>query len=210
VTRRPVGSDFGAVTAPEATRGRRRATPRYGSPVQKRPPTWLAPVRGSVLAALVTLLTAIGHVAGGGTLAALSPLAVLVPLLATALVALAERCRGLVATVVALGAGQAALHLLLLVMADHGHAPGTAFSGAAMVAAHGVATLATAAVLTTADATVTALFRAVRRAVPRRARTAPVDVAPPNRPVPDTAVPLVASLVRLTAHVRRGPPPLPC
>ena len=29
---------------------------------------WLAPVRGAVLAALVTLLTATGHLLGGGTL----------------------------------------------------------------------------------------------------------------------------------------------
>jgi hypothetical protein len=174
--------------------------------VQKRPPAWLAPVRGSVLAALVTLLTATGHVVGGGTLAALSPLVVFVPLLATALVALAERCRGLVATLTALGAGQVGLHVLLLVLSSHNHGIPTAVPGATMVAAHAVATLATAAVVTFADTTVTALLGALQRVLPRRLRSVPVDVAPPNRPVPDAAVPLLASLVALTAHVRRGPP----
>ena len=86
------------------------ATLRYGADVRQRPVGWLAPVRGAVLAALITLLTATGHVVGGGTVVSLSPLAVLVPLLATVLVALAERCRGIVATLLTLGAGQLALH----------------------------------------------------------------------------------------------------
>jgi hypothetical protein len=209
VTREPVGSDFGTATAPGATAGRRRGAPRYGSPVQKRLPVWLAPVRGAVLAALVTLLTATGHVVGGGTLAGLSPLAVLVPLLGTVLVALAERCRGLAATLVALGAGQLGLHVVLLLLSAHDHARPAALTGAAMVAAHAVATLAIAAVLSSADATVTALLGSLRRVLPRRLPIAPVDVAPPTRPVPDAAVPLVAGLIPLTAHVRRGPP-LPC
>ena len=88
----------------------------------QRSPVRPARLRGSVLAALVTLLTVAGHVAGGGTVAGLSPLAVLVPLLALVLVTLAERCRGPVATVALLGAGQLGLHLLLQVLSPHGHA----------------------------------------------------------------------------------------
>ena len=118
---------------------RRRRTVRYGAPVRQRPP-WLAPVRGVLLASLATLLTAVGHVAGGGSLEQLSPLAVLVPMLATVLVAVAERCRGVVAVLAALGVGQAVLHYLLVVLTTHGH--GAAVPALSMVAAHAVATLA--------------------------------------------------------------------
>jgi hypothetical protein len=163
-------------------------------------------VRGSILAALVTLLTATGHVVGGGTLVGLSPLAVLVPLLATVLVATAERCRGVVATLVALGAGQLGLHYLLVVLTAHGHRGTAAISTATMVAAHVGATLVTAVVMAYADAAVTALVTALQRIRPRRPRVDAVDVMPPARPIPDAAVPLFASLVLVAAHTRRGPP----
>jgi hypothetical protein len=163
-------------------------------------------VRGSILAALATLLTATGHVVGGGSLVGLSPLAVLVPMLATVLVAVAERCRGVAATLLALGAGQVALHYLMVVLTVHGHrAPGT-FSTVAMVVGHAVATLAIAVVLAHADAATAALLGALRRIRLRRPRTGVVDVAPPVCPVPDAAVPLLAGLVTLAAHARRGPP----
>ena len=182
-------------------------TLRYGARVQQRPAVWLAPVRGAILAALVTLLTATGHLLGGGTLAGLSPLAVLVPLLATVLVAVAERCRGILAMLAALGAGQLVLHYLLVVLTAHAHiGPDAVFSGSAMPAAHAVATLATAVVLSRADAAVTALVAAFGRILPRRLRVAAVDVAPPACPVPDPDVPLAASLALVAAHARRGPP----
>jgi hypothetical protein len=161
-------------------------------------------VRGTVLAALVTLLTATGHVAGGGSLADLSPLAVLVPLLAQVLVAAADRCRGLPAVLVALGSGQLALHHLLVVLTAHDSAG--ADTGSAMLAAHAVATLATAVVVNHADATLAALLAASRRLLPRRPTVAAVDVAPPVRPVPSADVPLVAGPALLAAHARRGPP----
>ena len=63
-------------------------------------------MRGTLLAALVTLLTATGHLLGGGTVVDLSPFVVLVPMLATVVVALAERCRGLLRTVGVLALGQ--------------------------------------------------------------------------------------------------------
>jgi hypothetical protein len=160
-------------------------------------------VRGTVLAALVTLLTATGHVVGGGSLADLSPLAVLVPLLAQVLVAAADRCRGLPAVLITLGAGQLALHHLLLVLTAHDSSG--AGSGPAMPAAHAVATLATAVVVTYADATLAALLAASRR-LPRRPTVAAVDVVPPVRPVPSADVPLVAGPALLAAHARRGPP----
>jgi hypothetical protein len=192
------------MSRPSAGCLRRRAL-RYRAPVQQRPAGWLAPARGALLAALATLLTATGHVVAGGTLQDLSPFAVLVPLLATVLITLAERCRGIVATLVALGAGQICLHYLLVVLSAHAGAQAT-YSTTSMVAAHAVATLVTAAVVAHADAAVTALVTAVRRILPRRLRLPAVDVPLPARPVPDADVPLLASVGLTAAHARRGPP----
>jgi hypothetical protein len=178
-------------------------TVRYGAPVRQRP-SWLAPVRGVLLAVLSTLLTAVGHVAGGGSLEQLTPLAVLVPMLATVLVALAERCRGVVAVLAALGAGQAVLHYLLAVLTEHGHS--AAVPGLSMVAAHAVATLALAPVVCSADAAVTGLAVALRRILPRRPRVRAVEVPLPTRAVPATGVPLLVSVCFVAAHARRGPP----
>jgi hypothetical protein len=175
--------------------------------VQQRPPIWLAPTRGSLLAGLVTLLTATGHLAGGAPVQHLSPLVVLVPLLVTVLVAVAGRCRGVVAVLSTLGVGQAVLHQLLTVLAAHDHVAGaTALPAAAMVTAHAVATVATAVLVSHADTAVAALAAALRRVLPRRTRPAVVNVAPPARAVPAADVPLRATLGLVAAHSRRGPP----
>ena len=114
----------------------------YGADVPQRPVVWLAPVRGMLLTALATLLTATGHVIAGGTVVDLSPFVVLVPMLATVVIALAERCHGLLRTVGVLALGQAALHFLLIVLSAHDHHVGSEpVSGTAMVAAHAVVTL---------------------------------------------------------------------
>ena len=182
---------------------RRRRTVRYGAPVRQRP-AWLAPVRGVLLASLATLLTAVGHVAGGGSLEQLSPLAVLVPMLATVLVAVAERCRGVVAVLAALGVGQAVLHYLLVVLTAHGH--GAAVPALSMVAAHAVATLVLAPVVCSADAAVAGLAGALRRILPRRPRVRAVAVPLPTRAVPAADVPLLVSAGVVAVHARRGPP----
>ena len=161
-------------------------------------------MRGGLLAALATLLTTVGHLVGGGSLEQLSPLAVLVPMLATVLVALAERCRGLVAVLAVLGAGQVALHYLLVLLTAHGHS--ATMPALSMVAAHAVATLALAPVVCSADAAVTGLVGALRRILPRRVRVPAVEVPLPTRAVPDADVPLLASVGLVAAHARRGPP----
>jgi hypothetical protein len=172
---------------------------RYGAPVQL--------LRGALLAALATLLTATGHVVAGGTLTDLTPFAVLVPLLATVFITLAERCRGTVAMLAALGAGQVCLHYLLVLLTAHDHGPAhAAVPAGPMIAGHAVATLVTAAVVARADAAVTALVTAVRRILPRRLRLPAVHVPLPTRPVPDADVPLLASVALTAAHARRGPP----
>lgn len=178
---------------------------RYGARVRQQPVTWLAPARGVLLAAVTTLLTATGHVAGGGALPGLAPLAVLVPLLATVLVALAERCRGLLAVLSALGAGQVALHYLLVVLTAHGHAVAT-FPTGSMLAAHAVSTLLLAPVVCGADAAVTGLGAALRRVLPRRLTVPAADAPLPPRAVPAADVPLRTAVRLAAAHARRGPP----
>jgi hypothetical protein len=196
---RPTGS--GRPRTGGAVRG--GLTVRYGAPVRPRP-SWLAPVRGVLLAVLATLLTAVGHLAGGGSLEQLSPLAVLVPMLATVLVALAERCRSVVGVLLALGAGQAVLHYLLAILTAHGHH--AAVPALSMVAAHAVATLVLAPVVCCADAAVAGLVGALYRLLPRRLRVRAVEVPLPTRAVPDADAALLPCAGLVAAHARRGPP----
>lgn len=102
-------------------------------------------MRGTALAALSTLLTAVGHLAGGGTVPALGLLLVLFPLLAGVFVTIAERCRGARGTIVTLAAGQLALHAVLVVLhpAHEVLAPAIT-SGAGMAAMHAAVTLVSA------------------------------------------------------------------
>lgn len=158
-------------------------------------------LRGVALAALSALLTTIGHAAAGGGLPDVSVLVVVVPLLAAAFVALAERTHGPLATLLVLGAGQLVLHLTLAAL----H-PMPAGNGIAMLGCHAVITLITAVAIRYADAAVLAVAAALRRVVPRR-------LTPPcaDRPLPTCAVPapdLPARRARMltVADVRRGPP----
>lgn len=172
-------------------------------------------LRAGVLAAFSAVLTAAGHVAGGGRLPDLTVLVVLLPLLAGLFTTVAERLRTPVGTIVVLGAGQLALHELIELlspahathhaMAAH-YAPALPPStGAGMLAIHALATLVTAVALRFADRAIAAVGAALRRAV----RRPPVLCA--DRPLATLAGPGPAVTLRLAcalaaAHVRRGPP----
>jgi hypothetical protein len=162
--------------------------------------------RGAVLACLSALLTGVGHVAGGGTVGDLGLLVVLLPLLAVVFVSLAERSRTPLGTVASLGAGQAALHCLMVLL----HAPADAgpslLGGPSMLVMHAIVTLVSAVGLRHADHASAALAAALRRVVPRRLAPFPVE-----RPLVTFAVPgpeLSARIARVlaVAHARRGPP----
>lgn len=165
------------------------------------------PVRGAALAVLTTLLTGVGHVAGGGTVPDLAVLAVLFPLLAAVLVELAERCHGTARTIATLGAGQLALHeLMVLLHPVHQLTDPVVPPGARMLGLHAAVTLVLAVVLRYADAAGTGLVAALRRVVPRRLSPLPADRPLPTRAVPGSAVPARLARVLAVAHVRRGPP----
>ncbi|HZG90252.1 MAG TPA: hypothetical protein VEZ42_08560 [Pseudonocardia sp.] len=169
---------------------------------------WARGSRGGVLVALTALLTAVGHLAGGGSVPDLALLVVLLPLLAWPVVAVAERCRGPVGTAAVLGAGQFGLHLVMVAVHDQHHAlhDPAALTGPTMVAVHAAVTAVSVLALRHADRGLAALGAALRRVVPRR-------IAPPaaDRPlavpvVPGPAVPARIARALAVTHVRRGPP----
>jgi hypothetical protein len=170
-------------------------------------------LRASVLAGLCAVLTALGHLAGGGIVADLTMLVVLLPLLAGVFTTLAERARTGLGTLAVLGLGQLALHQMIELPnpthpahAAH-HGIGSELpAGAGMVAAHAVATLITAAALRYADRALDWLRAALRRVAPRRP---PVLYA--DRPLATLATPEPAVALRLARALagvqdRRGPP----
>lgn len=184
-----------------APRARSAGPPRGPS----TPPT-VGLLRGGALATLSALLTAVGHVAGGGALPDLTLLAVLLPLLAAVFVSLAQCCRGLAGTVVMLAAGQVVLHhLMVLLHPPHVAEPG-ALGGPAMLGMHAAITVVMAAALRHADRATAAMVAALRRVLPRRLAPPPVDPPLPTRPVPDLDVPARLARVLTVAHARRGPP----
>lgn len=168
-------------------------------------------VRGAVLVGLSALLTAVGHLAGGGTVPDLALLVVLLPLLGWPVVAVADRSRGPLATGVILGAGQFLPHQLMAAV-HGGHADSTAHhaaavpSGAAMLAGHAAATLLMVLVLRHADRGVAAVRAALGRVVPRRCAPARVERPLAVRVVPGPAVPARLRRALAVTHVRRGPP----
>jgi hypothetical protein len=159
-------------------------------------------LRGGLLVGLAALLSAVGHLAGGGSPPDLALLAVLAPALAWPVVAVADRCRGTAATVAVLGGGQLLLHELLTATAHAHHQA----DGPAMPAMHALVTAATAAGLRFADRGAAAVAAALRRVVPRRSPAPRVDRPLPVLAVPDTAASVLGSGFLAATHVRRGPP----
>ncbi|MCY7343941.1 MAG: hypothetical protein LH603_19430 [Pseudonocardia sp.] len=163
-------------------------------------------VRGTALAALSALLTAVGHVAGGGSLPDAGLLLILVPLVAGLFVSLADLSRSTAGTVVALAAGQLALHeLMSLLHPAHDVGPAV-LTGPAMPAMHAAVTLAVAVALRHSDHGLSVLIGALRRVLPRRPARPPVDPPLPTFAVPAPDVAPRRARMLDSAHARRGPP----
>lgn len=163
-------------------------------------------IRGAALAVLTALLTAVGHVAGGGAVGDLAMLALLLPLLAGVSIALAERCRGLGGTLATLAVGQLALHHLMVVLHPHRATGAALLTDPGMLALHGAVTLVTAVALQRADDAVTALAAALRRVLPRRLLPLRAVAALPALIGPGPAVAAGLARALAVAHARRGPP----
>lgn len=157
-------------------------------------------LRGVALSLLSALLTSVGHAVAGGGLPDPSLMVVVVPLLGGAFVAIAERTRGPLATVLVLGAGQLVLHTCLAAL----HPMPT--GGLSMLGAHVLITLVTAVAVRHADVAVAAVAAVLRRVVPRRSAPPVADRPLPTRPVPAPDLPARRARLLRVADVRRGPP----
>jgi hypothetical protein len=164
-------------------------------------------LRAAVVSGLSALLTAVGHMAGGGAMPDLAVLVVLLPLLTYGFLGVAGRCRGVLGTIGVLAAGQLILHHLLELLhpAQHG-AQAALAPGAQMVAMHAIATLVIALVLRLADRGIAAVSEALARVLPRRLAPPPADRPLRVLALPDPSVPARLARVFTIAHVRRGPP----
>jgi len=176
--------------------------------------------RGLAAASVCALLTYCGHVVAGGVAPDLGLLAVLGLLLAGFLITLADRRRGPLAILIAVGGSQLALHEVLQLLGGshlaHAGPSGTSRIGTAalvgahpllMLGAHALATVITAVMLAGAEDAVFAVAAALGRAVPLVV-TAPHATRPPGPPVPVTG-PLdrrLRGVLGSRLHLRRGPP----
>jgi hypothetical protein len=165
------------------------------------------PLRGAALAVLSTLLTSVGHVAGGGAVPDLAVLVVLFPLLAAVFVTVGEHCRSFARMCTTLAAGQLTLHLLMgLLHPAHHLAEPMVAPGPGMLGTHAAVTLVLAGVLRYADGAAAGLVAALRRVLPRRLTPLPADRPLPTRAVPGPAVSARLARALAVAHARRGPP----
>ncbi|GAA1218575.1 hypothetical protein [Pseudonocardia alaniniphila] len=164
-------------------------------------------LRGVVLAGTTSLLTAAGHLAGGGTIPSLALLILLFPLLTGVFVAIARHVAGVAGTVVRLAAGQVVLHYLMVLMhPTHAVADPMAMSSWRMLGMHAAVTVATAVAVRHADAAMLAVGAVLRRVVPRRLVLPAVQCPLPRVVVPEPAVPAHLARALSVAHIRRGPP----
>ena len=166
-------------------------------------------LRAAVLAVVTTVLTAVGHLAGGGSLPDITVLVVLLPLLAGVVSTLAERLHGTAGTLAVLGTGQLALHHLIeLLNPSHAahHLAGPGPSSSTMLAMHAGATLLTAAALRYADRAIAVVGAALDRVLPRRPPALCADRPLATRATPVAAVSLRLARALAAAQVRRGPP----
>jgi hypothetical protein len=166
-------------------------------------------LRAAVLATVTTVLTAVGHLAGGGSLPDITVLVVLLPLLAGVVSTLAERLRSTAGTLAVLGTGQLALHHLIeLLNPSHAahHLAGPGASSGTMLATHAGATLLTAAALSYADRAIAVVGAALGRVLPRRPAVLCADRPLVTPVTPGTPVSLRLARALAAAQVRRGPP----
>jgi hypothetical protein len=178
----------------------------YSHDVTPKPaPTRVA--RGLLLAVTSASLSVAAHGAAGGSLSEFTPVLPLVLLIAGAATALADRHRGPLTIIAALGVAQFAQHELLDLMHHH-QATGTGlgFDTAQMTTAHVVAALLTGLVLAKADSALVSLVDAVSRLLPRTLTPGPVRFTPPSAAIRAAAGPQLIELLLRIVNGRRGPP----
>jgi hypothetical protein len=163
-------------------------------------------VRGSVLAITSATLAVLAHVIGGGMPPSTGLTLLLTVGVAAAGVALADRQRGGVAILAALGTSHLAIHLLLTLCTPDMDM-GSPFNAQTMLAAHAVAILLAAVLLTGAERAVYALAELLALLLPRWIVV--VVLAPEPPPAPSHAEEPAEKVMRVLLRrvcSRRGPP----
>jgi hypothetical protein len=168
----------------------------------------LRALRGGLLAGTSASLAVVAHVIGGGMLPDTGLTVLLTVGVAAAGIALANRRRGPVEILLALGGSHLGIHLMLTVAANSEHVDGPPMNGWLMTGGHVVAVLIAAVLLTKAEAAFFALACALALLLPRwllGASRPPVaaEGSPAARPAP--ADRRIRVLLR-RACARRGPP----
>jgi hypothetical protein len=163
-------------------------------------------VRGSVLAITSATLAVLAHVVGGGMAPSTGLTLLLTVAAAAAGVALADRQRGGVAILAALGTSHLAIHLLLT-LGTPDMDMGSPFNAQVMSAAHIVAILLAAVLLTRAERAIYALAELLAMLLPRWIVVL-FDVPEPP-PAPSRGAEPAEKSMRVLlrrACSRRGPP----
>lgn len=167
-------------------------------------------MRGCAFAGVSALLAVAAHVAGSGRAPQTASLVIALLALAATSTALADRRRGLLGVLTLTGAGQLAMHLVLLGLDGHPPDPGALPAPAAghplvMSLAHMLAAAIVAVALTGADTAAFAVVAALARVLPRRPApppsTAPLRIGAPRWPARQLHTAVGPRLVP-----RRGPP----
>ena len=162
--------------------------------------------RGSVLAVTSAALAVLAHVIGGGMPPSTGLTLLLTVGVAAGGVALADRQRGGLAILGALGASHLAIHLLLTLCTPTMDM-GSPFNAQTMFGAHVVAILLAAVLLTRAERAIYALAELLSVLLPRWIVV--LFVAPELPPAPSRAPEPAAKAMRVLlrrACSRRGPP----
>jgi hypothetical protein len=163
-------------------------------------------VRGSVLAITSATLAVLAHVIGGGMPPSTGLTLLLTVGVAAGGVALADRQRGGVAILAALGSSHLAIHLLLT-LCTPAMDMGSAINAQAMLGAHIVAIALAAILLTRAERAIYALAELLAMLLPRWIVVLLPTADPPPAPSRAAEPPAKAMRVLLRrACSRRGPP----
>jgi hypothetical protein len=166
--------------------------------------------RGALLALTSTTLAVAAHVLAGGMVPGIGLISLLTMVVAAGGIAVADRCRGTLGVLAALGAAELGMHLILSVASDGSAMPmpriAVADGGWPMTGAHVLAVLLTAPLLARAGAALLLVAGLFVRLVPRVLAGPPVPAAVVRSVVrPATADRRLAVLL-CRRHPRRGPP----
>ncbi|GAA2334239.1 hypothetical protein GCM10009854_07310 [Saccharopolyspora halophila] len=169
-------------------------------------------LRGGGLACTSASLSVAAHTAAGGPVPAAGMTAFVTFLLAGSGIALADRQRGPLGILGALGASQLALHAFLEIMSGNHPAAGAHamhLPAPTMALGHVAVVLFTGLVMTHAERALFVVARLLRAILPRKTGPLPVLTPPPAVCIPAPIARTLAQLIHQRIHAQRGPPKSP-